>query len=441
MLQEFRRASFRLGAILLALSTISCGTVSPAEPRVAPSAEIAEQSRPSPQAQTLRVALFPWIPDAAEDEFASLRSSLEKEFERRHPEIDLELRLKLYDDSYYSPAKVAAWLASGDYDLVEIDTVILGDLLEADVLAPWPTQNAGDFFPAAASAATVTEKGEEGQEDKVTWWGVPHLLCGFFLVTHSESIDEASTIDELIAAVEATGQPVYGNFDSSWDLPSLYLDSRVDHDFDPDDLDEAIRPPLDEATATSVDRFADLCQVGDKNPCVDGTFSNDFDGPVQRFVDGETAGYWGYSERLHLTSKLLIEQGKSPYDLFIGSIALGPQRTPTLFTDALVRSTGCADDAGCDHASRLFAEFINSDWAIQEVLLSGDAKAIGKPAPPRYLLPATRSAYSLEGIANDPYYQELFPFAMSGVALPNEGEMVERRRVIQWLLLQRIQDE
>ena len=105
--------------------------------------------------RTLKVALFPWIPDAANDGFASLRKRIEAEFEKRNPDIDLVLRLKKGDESYYNPAKIAGWLASGTYDLVEIDTIILGDLISSETIEPWNQQDNDAYFRAAVQGGTV----------------------------------------------------------------------------------------------------------------------------------------------------------------------------------------------------------------------------------------------------------------------------------------------
>lgn len=383
--------------------------------------------------QVFRVALFPWIPDAAEDGFESLRKNLEERFEQANPDIDLVIHLELLDDSYYSPAKVAGWLASEKFDLVEIDTVILGDLVEAQVIEPWPSQDESQFFRAAVQGSTISA--EDGSK---VWWGVPHLLCGFFVVSRSPAIGEAKTIADLVAVVESSGLPLFGNFDSSWDLPSLYLDSRIDNDLDPSNLRTAVRPPLVISSSAAVKEFADLCDLNGKNPCVDGTFRNELDAPVKKFVAGETVGFWGYSERLHLTVKSLRSAGASTSDIHVTTIPLGTKVTPLLFTDALVRRSGCGANVSCDKASAAFIEFINSDWAVREVLLSGDAASVGKEAIPRYLLPATRSAFKIDGIRKDRIYSELQKFAEDGYSLPNDGELYERRRVIAWLLGQEL---
>jgi thiamine pyridinylase len=411
---------------LASVLCMSCATTSsPTGPMTR-----ADQGRSS-----LKVALFPWIPDAAEDDFALLRKSVEEGFERENPTIDLTLRLVKYDSSYYKPAKLAGWLASRQYDLVEIDTVILGDLIGAEVIEPWPSQDASRFFPAAAQAAVVRDK-----SGKETWWGVPHLLCGFFVISKSSEIAEAGTLSELTSAIQRTGKPALGNFVSSWDLPSLYLDSRVDNGLDPAKVSDAVKPPLHEESADSIRGLADLCEVQGTNHCTDGTYSDRFDDPVKLFAAGQASAFWGYSERLHLTVHELKKAQQPVDDLRVNTVPLGETATPLLFTDAFVRRAGCGQDASCRQAAEAFIRYINSDEAVSELLLSRDAAAAGRVPVPRYLLPATRSAFEIPGIKNDRLYGELKGFAEKSFALPNAADMFERRRVLGYLLEQKIHE-
>lgn len=416
------------GIVILALNLAGCVSTTQRGP-------VSTAPMPPEGKATLSVALFPWIPDSADDEFASLRQRLEDEFERQNPEVDLVLRLQKWDPSYYNPPKLAGWLAGEQYDLVEIDAVILGDLISAEVIEPWSTQEADRFFPAAVQASTTID-----DEGNTTWWGVPHLLCGYFIVSTSPEIDGAPSISALAEVVKSMRKPLVGNFDSSWDLPSLYLDARVDLGLDPADTKDAVRPPVDDATSAALSSFASLCDAGATNPCVDGTYSDDWDAPVREFVEGRAAGFWGYSERLHLTVRELRESHSPTDNLLVTTIPLGMRKVPLLFADIFVRRAGCSEDRTCSELSTAFTEFMNSEWAMVEVLLSRDATAVGVESVPRYLLPATKSAFEIDGIQADRLFGELEPFAESGFALPNSSGMYERRRTLEWLLMGDLSD-
>jgi thiamine pyridinylase len=401
----------------------------PCPPPTPPSAASSVDSAGKPGRTKLSVALVPWIPDAAGDDFASLRRMLEEGFESQHAAIDLELRLIKSDDSYHNPTRLAGWLASGRYDLVEIDSVLLGDLIDADVLEPWPSVPERDYLAAARSGSTEIDR-----SGKPVWWGVPHLTCGFFLVTRSEKLHAASNIVGLVKAARESGKPLLGSFTSSWDLPALYLDARVDNGLDATNLpalSNAVNPPLHADSAAALEQLAELCRRGDKNPCVDGTYDEAREDPAEELVKGSAIGYWGYSERLHRTVTLMKAEGAPVEGLRVSTIPLGTSATPLLFTDAFVRRKGCSGDAVCNAAAAAWAEFITRDDVVRDLLISKDA---GPNAVPRYLLPATSSAFKAEPIAKDAIYAELRPLAQSGRSFPSHASMYERRRVLAHLL-------
>lgn len=419
------------------LLLVSCRPPADAATSPASTAPVGAAPTPASASKTkLRVALFPWVPDVANDGFESLRKRIEVGFEQAHPDIDVELRMNEGDESYYEPALVAGWLASSRYDLVEIDTIILGDLIGAEVIEPWSHVPERSYTRAAKEGSTTTKEGS------TTWWGVPHLNCGYFLVTRAKAIDEASNIDALVAAIGKTDKPVFGNFVGSWDLPSLYLDARVDNGLDPATffadpakVPSAVKPPLDEPSVKALERLAGTCKVGKANPCTDGTFAADWDGPVERFVAGDASGFWGYSERLHLAVSLLSAKKLPVDDLRVSTLALGSSATPLLFTDAFVRRAGCSEEPACNAAANAWADYITTDAVLVELLTAKDA---GEGAVPRYLLPATTSVLGVEPLKSDRLFQELLPFADSGRAFPPTGSLYERRRVIGYLLEQRL---
>ncbi|WP_437708388.1 hypothetical protein WMF45_30030 [Sorangium sp. So ce448] len=431
-----RRPSPCLRTAVLALSAAGCGGAAspsassmPCPPPTPPPAASPVDSAGKPGRTKLGVALVPWIPDAAGDGFASLRAMIEDGFESQHAEIDLDLRLVKSDDSYHNPTRLAGWLASGRYDLVEIDTVVLGDLIDADVLEPWPSVPERDYLAAARSASTEIDR-----SGKSVWWGVPHLSCGFFLVTRSEELDAAPSIAGLVKAARESGKPLLGNFASSWDLPALYLDARVDNGLDatnPLTLSNAVKPPLHAGSTAALKQLASLCRQGDRNPCIDGTYDETLEGPVEEFVKGNAIGYWGYSERLHRTVTLMKAQGAPVEGLRVSTIPLGTSATPLLFTDAFVRRKGCSGDPACNAAAAAWAEFITRDDVMRDLLISRDA---GPTAVPRYLLPATSSAFQAEPIARDALYAELRPLARSGRSFPSHASMYERRSALAHLL-------
>jgi len=129
----------------------------------------------------------------------------------------------------------------------------------------------------------------------------------------------------------------------------------------------------------------------------------------------------------------------STASLRVNTLPLGSKAEPLLFVDAFVKRKGCGRNNQCRHAASTFVDFMNSDWALSEVLLSKDAEALGLDPIPRYLLPAGKSAFEISEIDKDPLYKELKPFVQSGYAIPNNAEVYEKRHVLAWLLKKRLE--
>ncbi|HZH78527.1 MAG TPA: hypothetical protein VEY88_21040, partial [Archangium sp.] len=86
------RLSFVFGAALSLL--LGCDTPDPVDP----------------VKTTLRVPLYPFIPDAAGDQFKAMNARIEQEFEAAHPDIDLVLNPSCFKDDFYEPAQLASSL-------------------------------------------------------------------------------------------------------------------------------------------------------------------------------------------------------------------------------------------------------------------------------------------------------------------------------------------
>jgi thiamine pyridinylase len=104
----------------------------------------------------LKVAPYPYLPDSVGDQFKSLLEFIKTQFDTVHPDVSLELRPMNSNDDFYDLSTLSQWLASNGsgYDVVEIDTILLGDLVNAGLVAPQFVipDNHSDWIPAAANA-------------------------------------------------------------------------------------------------------------------------------------------------------------------------------------------------------------------------------------------------------------------------------------------------
>jgi thiamine pyridinylase len=357
----------------------------------------------------LRVALFPYIPDANRDNYRRLLKHIEEDFEKTAPvPVDLELRFFRPDtDDFYEPKTLKRWLEQS-YDVVEIDTVVMDEV--RDSIQPWRGQLPVQNWHDAARAAVA------GTADEAM--GYPHLLCSHFIVSRDPRIASAGSADAAVtvmAGVEADRKLV-ADFQGSWNLPALFIDAYGDtHGLDK--LPQAI--PVgdgqpDGSSLAELKKIERLCRTGAGDLCLEGAYHEASDLAADRFAYEEAAALIGYSERLHRVRR---SNDKGPF--YVGNAPFGPNPKAAVFVDALVLSRKCEGD--CARVARLFADYLNSDSTMRYLLMSEDVEAELLPAVPRYLLPATLSVYEQKALADDPYYPVFRKLLEGAVPFPSSG--------------------
>lgn len=364
----------------------------------------------SAESAKLRVALFPYIP--VYGNFAKLQSRVESEFQKTNPDqnVGLELRPLNPNDDFYDIAFLRTLLDSdpskGGYDVVEIDSVLLGDLVEAGLVSPWADSPLAvkerHFFPAAKEAMSY-----QGQI-----YGVPHWMCGYFLFTSSRKVSRTNNTQKLVSELQKLGTPVRnfsGNFVSSWDAPALYLGAW--EDAHPDgDLSAALTQPLDDRVLRDFRLLSNECQANGTNPCIDKAYK-DNDRAALEFAKGESDSTFGYSERLNVILR------ESPQKrVFVTPLQLSEVGRPLVFVDVLVLNKRCGER--CQKAAVTFANYLNDPKTQEWIIMAEDADF---PSPPRYLLPASEDAYLQHSIGGDKYYKQFRQFSAHATPLPQKG--------------------
>lgn len=356
---------------------------------------------------SLRVSLFPWIPE--KEAFATW---IEREFEKDNPDIDLVVRPMAnanadgqdlsYD--YETTIKALKDPPNGDsQDLVEIDTVILGTLVKAKAIVP-ATINPSDYFEFANQAVTIGD----------TVYGVPHWSCGYFIITTDGSVAQAGTAAELKVALAGLGTPapdLGGDVIGSWGSVASYLDAYVDS-YPTGDLGAALRAAtLDIGVASSLKSIGEACTSSGTGYC-----DRDDDDLVKLFGTGGLDALIGYSERLNILFSDPNNR-KRPNTIKITPAPLGAGKRAFFFTDALVRSVNCIS-ARCRDAADKFSRFYSSASVMTASMMSADN---GPGAVPRYLLPASRGAMQDAAVLSDPIYRQLAPLLDTARPYPNQG--------------------
>jgi thiamine pyridinylase len=342
---------------------------------------------------------------------------IERSFEAEHRDIDLIVRPMNQADAVdfsYGVDEARAALADpnseGYQDLIEIDTVILGSLVNSGAIQPF-TVEGPRYFDFARQAVEIGGR----------TYGVPHWTCGYFVMTAIDDAANAETAAELrtVLASKGSTQPdLGGDIVGSWTSVSVYLDAYLDthptanpaEALDDTALDGRVRAALAEVGAACTSSGTGLCDREDA-------------GIAQEFASGRLDALVGYSERLYPVladpnKRLVLNQVR------ITPAPLGVGKTAILFTDALVQSSACSADR-CQDAARKFAEFYVSDAVMEGAMMSAD---LGASATPRYLLPSTPTAINGARVAEDPIYRQLAPVLVSARPFPNSGVPEARKR-------------
>jgi thiamine pyridinylase len=363
----------------------------------------------------LRVPLYSWIPDAAGDKFQALSARLEAEFEAEHPEVDLDVNPSCFQDDLYEPSQLARSLrGEGEcpYDVVEVDTSLLGELVGTGAVRPWSALPEGPrWHPAGVSASTFEGK----------LYGVPHWQCAHYIISRDEAVSRARTVDELVQALAALNTPAMdlsANFLGSWNLPSLYLDAWTDT-HGPANVQSAVTAEhYDANVLAGMKKLASACATAEGNPCIDGTYDAEanLDVPDVLLAEGRADATLGFSERLHGILKKL-PSAESRAALRISPAPLGQGNQPLLFTDSFFLGERCT--GACEQAAQAFVAYMTRTSTYQWIVLGEDAPAEGRV--PRYLMPANLDVYELPGVKADPFYPVIGAATASGGPFPNTG--------------------
>lgn len=378
---------------------------------------------PQGKKTVLRVPLYPYIPDAAGDQFQAMAARIEAEFERKHPHIDLVPNPTCFADDFYEPSQIARSLkGEGEcsYDVIETDAIILKELVAEGAVRPWRRlPRRPDWHPAGIVASTHPET--------KLLYGVPHWLCGHFIISRNESVRRAQTSTRLVQALEGLGTPMPDmatNMLGSWNLPSLYLDAWADEN-GPRNINSAVTTEhYDTDVLASMRRFTQSCQYGASNPCIDGTYDDNADLPAVLFAQKQVDATMGYSERLHVILKNL-PAGDTGADIKLSSAPLGEGDHPVLFTDSYFMSVRCTGK--CEDAAMEFVEYMTQASTFEWILMSEDAPAATRV--PRYLLPATLDAYQTRKVRADPFFPIMNRETRDGAPFPNGGLLDIRREM------------
>jgi thiamine pyridinylase len=362
----------------------------------------------------LKVTLYPYIPTGnLTDNFTPLSNKLEKEFEEKHPEIDLKLTIDMAVDPY----ELADWklskkkkklLLEGGSDIVEIDALYLKSLAASGLIHE-VNFSKDDYFKAAIDSVTVDGK----------TFGVPSWMCGYFQFSSDEKVANSSNISELIKTNKMRfpkNSKIAGKFEGTYSMALLYLDSYLDSNPNKSPIKASQNSAAPEIMENIYQLFSACIENdGKKFECGKKTYAKNLKlGDV--FQNKEAQTFVGYGELLH-SLKLMNKNNK----VYFKSLSIGSGSKHLALTDALViNKKKC--NGKCYEDAKSFINFYSSPETLGWITLNKDNP--GKP--PRYLSPSRKSFYKGQ---EDKAYKVFYDSIISGVAAPNEELVSNRRRL------------
>jgi thiamine pyridinylase len=370
-------------ALLIALALLATVPACPAAPR-----------------RVLHVSLYPYIPDAP-----AAALTLKQAFERQHPDIIVDIT---FNPKYYSPDPADHGVLFETADVHEIDSALLGDFVARHKLAPLPpgfSQTINPLESLAAKAATIDNR----------LVAVPHWMCADFLITRADQAGLAGS--PTLADLERVLAPTHGllmDLKGPGALGEFYLDAILARDGGVSHLTTSPDPQI----LARLQRFLALEPAGfGRNADYDarGTFY------ARQFARRAGSAFVGYSEMTH---EVLDEAAVSCRHEDRCVTASEIRIAPVPFADGPAHPAVWVDMFAIDDAvhgqklqdAQVFIRYAVSLPAYRALLIPQATD------PPRYLLPATQSAFDDPQILQAaPLYPQFRAILDQGAVLTSPG--------------------
>ena len=379
----------------------------------------------------LKVGLYNTIPDLQKDGLKTLKAMVEQGFNNKDHTVNAVVDTAEYTP-YPDPAKekLNAYL-TGDFDMIEIDTANLLDVLGniMDIATVTPMQ--ADTLKTAKNSVTVTGK----------QYGYPSLVCGNFIVALSPGTAATcplndvhwkfSSISQAADTCTENFQPPYERIlggkmsgSSGWYLPSIYLDGYVDRN-GPNSVQKAITDVksgiVDKDVCKDLLWLLSQCQTKgefslDTNKCYSTTAPNNYVKDENRvnlkndIRDKKTLTFFGFSE---VSAEILRDTAAKPYGLTSWPFSHDTNSYMLQFTDALVVSKKAwGESKQKQNAIKQFIAYYTGPNLRRKIALGEDLK----PQQNRYLLQAIAAFYT--SVPQDVMYTSAYDNLEWSVAAP-----------------------
>lgn len=340
-------------------------------------------SQAASDAITLRVALYPYVPERY-----ALFALLAQGYQRRNPGVTIDLVEVEPGKDYYAGGLVAL-----DADVYEIDTILLDEVIAANKIAPLDL-TLGGFAPE--SVAAVTRNG--------TVYALPHWLCGNFLFYRKDDAEvrDAATWADLARVLARRRESIFVDLFGHLTLGEWYITMLAEKSGLAAAQAEVLgsRAPDRDAVA-ALETILGGCPTG---YCRSEAMHDRPGFYARAFVHGAAAAYVGYSETIHYGLQEIIDNCL-PGSGCLAADDIAVRSLPSLAAGSPARGIGWVDGlavsatlTGAKKAAALaFLSFATSADGYRAVLEPRGLEA------PRYLLPA-RTGLALAGTPLYPHF-------------------------------------
>lgn len=363
----------------------------------------------------LSVLLYPYIPTYPYGDFSAMLRRLVTEFQAQHPTISLNLvisNLPEYDS--YTYANFAHLLGQDGFDVVEVDTMLLPDLVAKGLILPLNTI-VDNFWSAAIAGASYQGK----------LYGVPSWLCMEFLFTHERpqhEIESLSALVDYLSHLSPDRTRLIGDFNNRWTIAAFYLNASTAWYGYKNLAKIPYQHAVNEVVRNLV-ALTDQCYAKQQNRCTNLDYQSLQEGEIQKlFAQNKSHAYIGYSE----TSFYMKLFTSAPF--YAVPMPFGKQINTLVYTDAYVKSASRCNNDSCASAFKAFTDYMSKVETRKWIVESED---LGMKKPPRRLLPAIKEFYEKINLDDaDGIYKEFVKIASRVKAFPPVSkERIKKLRI------------
>jgi thiamine pyridinylase len=328
---------------------------------------------------TLRVALYPYIPDKQ-----AVASAIAQGFKKRNPYVDLVfIDNDDLNNNYYKGG-----LLKIEADIYEIDTILLTDML--------PKLSALELDPEAVPPEVLAAVTRDGRV-----FAMPHWMCGNFLFFKrgDQEVEKVASWEALLAILAERKSNLLVDLKGSSGLGEWYLTILADN-FGVEAAQKEIleSPKLSELAKKALKDIVQACPAGF---CRSQKLHDEGSGVYAKlFVRGRYAAYIGYSESIYWGLRDARTKC-GPADECLTEDNIAVRRMPSFAGGVQSGGVGWVDALaiGKDVTGRKrkaaleFISYVTSPEVYAEVLSASDVRLL------RYVLPArTDAAVWTEGL-------------------------------------------